>query len=554
MITRFLKATLALLVVGTVAVACVRIPSSGPVTAGDPTEIDDSSGVEFIAEPPATGATPEAIILGFLFAGVSPEDDYAVARQYLTSEAAASWNPDAQVLVRSGQPQVSLTSESTGEVAVTLSDRVTSRGLMNEVGDQTTILNFALERVEGEWRLSDIPDGVLVSSFHFERLYRAQSVQWYTPDGTFLVPDNRWFRISDAALRQQVVSALLDGPATWLESSVVSAAAPGATLQGPISDRPGGGISITLKVASPQSATWQELSRFALQVRESLQGTGVGEVEVRVAGGSARGLASEAPVTSNADSLSDPLMFADGVLRSAETEGEIVPDIGSQLADLDATAFTPVPGLQTPSSGAVQSGGTISWLADGEVTEITDNAATKPSVDRQGVVWWMDDGDSPGVHTWLGGVENTFSIELGGQRASAMQVSPDGTRIAISTRTDVSTTVHLFSVVRVAGEPTSVILGPTITPAAGTAIDLEWTSLSTMALLTVDAGVTQVSILGLEGSVTKLVSPADAITDIAPSGTTNGVVALTGTGSIYSMAPGSVVRFSAVSEAQFLVT
>lgn len=553
MITRIFKAAVGLLVVGAVAIACVRIPDSGPVTAGEPTEITDTTGVEFIAEPPAEGATPESIILGFLFAGVSPEDDYAVARQYLTSEAAASWNPDAQVLVRSGQPQVSLTSESSGEVAVTLSDRVTARGLMNEVGDQTTILNFSLEQVEGEWRLSDLPDGVLVSSFHFERLYRAQSVQWYTADGSFLVPDNRWFRISDASLRQQVVSALLDGPATWLESSVVSAAAPGASLQGPISDRPGGGISITLRVASPQSATWQELSRFALQVRESLQGTGVGEVEVRVAGGNARGLASEAPATTDVDSTREPMMFDDGVLRSAETEGEIVPEIGGQLADLDATAFTPVPGTGSLDEGAVQSGGTISWLEDGVATEIADNASTKPSVDRQGVVWWIDDGDSPGVHTWLNGVENTFSIDLGDQRASAMQVSPDGTRIAISTRTDVSTTVHLFSIVRVAGEPTSVVLGPTITPAAGTAIDLEWTSLSSMALLTIDADVTQVSILGLEGSVTRLVSPADPIVDITPSGTTNGVIALTGTGSIYSMAPGSVIRFSAVSEAEFLV-
>ncbi|MGO3226516.1 MAG: GerMN domain-containing protein [Agrococcus casei] len=551
---RTLSATLAVLAVIATAVGCVRIPDSGPVTAADPTEVVEAAGVEFIAEPPAEGASPEAIILGFLFAGVSPEDDYAVAREFMTPQAAAAWNPDAQVQVRSGQPQVSMTGESTGEVAVTLSSRVNSRGLMNEAVEQTSILNFSLEQVDGEWRLASLPDGVLVSSFHFERLYRAQPVQWFTLDGGYMVPDNRWFRISDASLDEQVIEALLAGPATWLESSVVSAAAPGATLQGSVSDRPGGGLSMTLDVASPQSATWQELSRFALQVKNSLIGTGVGAVEVRVAGGTAVGLSTEAEPVDESVLWHEPLMFADGVLRAAETDGEIVPDIGSQLDDLGATAFTPIPGAETVQAGAVQSGGEISWLSDGATTEITAKASTTPSVDRHGAVWWIDDGDSPGIHTWMDGVENTFLMDLEGQRASAMQVSPDGTRLAVATRTEGATTVHLFSVVRAAGEPTSVVLGPTITPTAGTALDLEWTSLSSMALLTTDAGVTQVSILGLDGSVTGLVSPADPIADIAASGTTNGVVALTGSGSIYSMSPGSVVRFAAVSEAEFLVS
>lgn len=554
MTRRTLRATLALLVIACTAVGCVRIPDSGPVTAADPAEVTDTSGVEFIAEPPSDGASPEAIILGFLFAGVSPEDDYEVARQYLTDSAAESWNPDAQVLVRSGQPQVAMTSDSTGEVAVTLQNRVTERGLMNDSVEQTSILSFELEQVEGQWRLSDVPNGVLLSSFHFERLYRAQAVQWFTPDGEYLVPDNRWFRTSGASVRDQAIAALLAGPATWLESSVVSAAAPGATLHGPISDRPGGGILLTLDVTSPQSATWQELSRFALQVQMSLQGTGVGGVEVRVAGGSAVGTSGDSVRPNEGDLWSDPLMLDDGELRIASTNGEVVPGMGATLQELDATGFTTVPGSDSSTTGAVQSGGTISWLEDGVVTEITKNAATVPSVDRHGVVWWMDDGANPGIHTWLNGEKNTFSIELDGQRASAMQISPDGTRIAVATRTELSTTVHLFSVVRAAGEPASVLLGPKVTPTAGTTLDLEWTSSSSFALLTVESSVTQVSILGLDGSVTRLVSPADPIADIAPNGTTNGITALTEAGTIYSMSPGSVVRFSQVSEAEFLVT
>ena len=51
------------------------------------------------APGPLAGATPEAIIEGFVRAGVDSIDNYAVARQYLSSSFAGRWNPGGKRLV-----------------------------------------------------------------------------------------------------------------------------------------------------------------------------------------------------------------------------------------------------------------------------------------------------------------------------------------------------------------------------------------------------------------------------------------------------------------------
>lgn len=532
---------------------CVRIPDSGPVMPADPSNTPDRSGVEFIAEPPSDDASPEAIILGFLFAGVSPDDDYGVAREFLTDAAANSWNPSAAVMVRSGQPQVSMTGEATSEVAVTLTSRVDARGVMHNEEASTTVLPFSLVQVDSQWRISQAPDGILVSSFHFERLFRSLAVQWYTTDGEQFVPDQRWFPNDPTQVTSRTVDALLGGPAAWLESSVVSAAAPGTVVVGGIADRPGGGVAITISSARPGAVTSQELSRFALQVQRSLSGTGTGVVEVRVAGADdVRGLSTDA-VSPATDTLwPRPLMFDGEELRVAESNGALITGMGERLSEIEATSYTLQPGSANPRMGAAHASGSVVWFDDGDMQEIADNVATDPSMDRFGSIWWADDGTDQRVTAWFEGLPQDFTLDITGERVSAVEVSPEGARLAVVTSAQGATVVRLFGIVRVAGAPAQLVAGPSIVPTGGRAVDVVWNSFESLALVTMEDGVSQVRTLGLDGTVNDLTAPPANVIDVAASTGGGAVLGLTESGQLYSMATGRIVPFTGVTDGRFL--
>ena len=53
----------------------------------------------FFPAAPREGAGPESVIEDFYRAGSGYEDDYAVARQYLTQASSVTWKPDQRALV-----------------------------------------------------------------------------------------------------------------------------------------------------------------------------------------------------------------------------------------------------------------------------------------------------------------------------------------------------------------------------------------------------------------------------------------------------------------------
>ena len=92
--------------------ACTSIPTTGPVLSA---EIDERlSTVDFDILPPgpSAGATPEEILTGFIAAGTAAQENYRVARSYLSEDAAEEWNPNASVVIRSGEPQVTTVSDT----------------------------------------------------------------------------------------------------------------------------------------------------------------------------------------------------------------------------------------------------------------------------------------------------------------------------------------------------------------------------------------------------------------------------------------------------------
>src|SRR5690625_2022795 len=80
--------------------ACSSLPTEGSFQPGLSTDSGSSEARwQFSPDGPAAGAEPAAIVLGFLDAGESPLDGWDVAREFLTSAAQATWDPNARITV-----------------------------------------------------------------------------------------------------------------------------------------------------------------------------------------------------------------------------------------------------------------------------------------------------------------------------------------------------------------------------------------------------------------------------------------------------------------------
>src|SRR5690625_846902 len=79
--------------------ACAQIPTSGSVHPGIDEVSVPRSGY-LLAAGPTPGANQIEIVQGFLRAlSAGPEDDFAVAREYLMEETRRTWAPADRVIV-----------------------------------------------------------------------------------------------------------------------------------------------------------------------------------------------------------------------------------------------------------------------------------------------------------------------------------------------------------------------------------------------------------------------------------------------------------------------
>ena len=93
------RALAALAALAALLAGCAGIPTGGPVgTVGIGT---DAGGGELVtlAEGPQPGDTPDRLLTGFLIAQRAPQQNYSVAREFLTSDFRATWSPTARVLI-----------------------------------------------------------------------------------------------------------------------------------------------------------------------------------------------------------------------------------------------------------------------------------------------------------------------------------------------------------------------------------------------------------------------------------------------------------------------
>ena len=225
-----MRALVALVLVAALS-GCATLPVSGPVRIGpDLAQPSDDNSFYYSPSSPVDGATATEILSGFLSAGTAPQNDYAIAREFLAESIRATWNPNQELLIQRATPRITVTDNGTAFVEIDVAARIDADGRYETLpAGSTRVLEYAFTEEAGQVRLSSAPDVTMVIRPVFDVVFKSYSIYFLDKSKKTLVPELRWFP-SNPATGTKLVNALLAGPSSWLADTVVSAIPSGTVL------------------------------------------------------------------------------------------------------------------------------------------------------------------------------------------------------------------------------------------------------------------------------------------------------------------------------------
>lgn len=516
---------------------CASIPTSGPVQQGDLAVPTDSTGdIDILVEGPVDGATQQQILEGFLEAALSPGNNYQVAREFLTSDFADEWDADAVATIDVlADRETETIDETMMRVEATPAASLSSSGQYEEPDASTPIpLDYRFAQVEGEWRISNAPTGILIDEVGFAQVFRKYTLYFFDPTYRYLVPDVRWYAGRESA-QTSIVQAILAGSAEWLAPGVISAIPEGAELDPAAVTVAGGVASVSLAGAAFDNLP--TVQRMQAQLDASLIGVrNITSVELTL-----NGADPDAPPLSPAPSTNqrvDPrsVVFDGETFGYLATSGEGVepiPGISEQVAALAPTGASLGPDAE---SAAVVSADGVSVVRAGEEAQPPldprDGLVT-PAIDGHGVVWSVPSG-LPDQLVWFApdGTTEQVPVPWSGSSIAAIEVSRDSTRIA-ALLADGGRTHFVVASIERGDDGRPVGLGPValdLADVSGTPLDVAWLDSRTVASLTaMPDGTTRIVTQELGGFASQRDGPAGGV---AIDGGNDDLRALTSNGAL----------------------
>ncbi|MGH3690820.1 MAG: LpqB family beta-propeller domain-containing protein, partial [Microbacterium sp.] len=501
-----------------------------------------------VASGPITGAGPEEIVEGFLEAGITTTDNWDTARDFLAPSLQRSWTPSAGVSIDTGTdtrtvvssvPDDEAENADTAEVQVAL-DLVAS---VDESGGYSEALGssnvaFTLQRMEnGEWRITQAPDGVVIDETRFTKVFEGYPLQYFDLGWSRLVPDMRWFprRQSPATT---VTRALIGGaPSEWLDPAVQNAfpadvqlAQDAVPIVGQVAD-----VALTRPAAGLDAAT---LARMRTQLQATLRAAGVAVTEVRFTVDGRNLEAGVADVVEPTATIGT-LVLQDGAF------GRIVGDEISPIAGISSeiTAITqPIVSIDVAADDARAAtklgDGHVYLIGDGSLDELDARPGlVKPSLDPYGYTWSVPAG-APTALQASGSDAAAHQVAKAWPSASAishLRVSADGARVAAVVTVGKQMWVVVAGVVRdSAGIPIELGEVKQLTQLAEPATGLVWVGADRLGVLTDPNSPTLLTqMVGGPGSMEA--APGSA-TSVAGARTAAGVRILDANGQLFAHA------------------
>ncbi|WDF32424.1 LpqB family beta-propeller domain-containing protein [Arthrobacter agilis] len=494
------RAVLALLLAFVLlATGCAAIPTSGPVgviSAAD----GDAEAVEPVFDPqgPAPGASPERILLDFITAGTGAGEGYSVARQFLTTSLQDTWQPEERIVLFRSDPRVEKReAEGVYQIQLETTGTIDARGVRsNTTVPSTETLGVRMVQVDGEWRIDEIPDGIMIAQSSARDLLISHSLYFYSSNYRYWVPDARWF-VRRTGVTARIVAAMLGGPVTYLQGSVTSAFPEGVKLARDSVPITSGKASVDLTAEVLDNATDLALQQMNQQLSANL--VGLNDVtSVEMTSGQPIQLGDTAP------DLVVPELTPD-------VGGEQVAISGNQLVRVRNGSVIEIEGLPSVSSfdprepATSVSGSAYSFLDEdrtklfvtapgSEVREIADGESlTQPSFDPDNWVWTSRrvDGTTEVLAIPPGGSEDNAVVLaagwLGDRRVKDLRVSRDGSRALIVTDRGETGELLLTGITRSAQGAPQTLTTPLSLPVAVAVDTAKWAGQSTIVASPVSA-------------------------------------------------------------------
>jgi hypothetical protein len=519
--------SLALLVLS----GCATIPAAGPVLVGGPITVESRTEIEYLPAGPAEGATQREILDGFIAAGAAPQNNFRIARSFLTDSAALTWNPARETIVRGIYASVKVSAATELTYFTSIVSRVDENGVFSTSSrPESSDWQFGFTRTGGEWRLSVVPDLTVVSESTFESTYDEYIAYFYNRDRTAFVPDVRVFaRQGDPVT--SVARAVIAGPSQFLPNASTAFPAGSELTTAPVDMEEG---NATVDV----SDTVVEASIRDQQDMLAQLGASLGQLpDVTTTTMSVNRVSLTIPVAPAIDPnprVDDrPLiLFEDSFGYSTDGEIDSIPSSEARIVNLTPTSISYD---ASTNAAAVGTRSGVFLLTDRTVRVSDQASLVDPQIDGSRSVWWVDPTSPRQVSVSIGA--ETIVVDGPWPRSAqivGLEVSREDARVAIGINDRGRGYVLVGSIsVDESGRPTGVSGFRRLTIAAESIIDLAWADSTHVAVLGSRNGVIHAE-LGTVGGSSRLLGQPQNPTRISGGNTgIAGLVVIAGNGQLW---------------------
>lgn len=428
-----------------VPAGCVGMPASGPVVeARATTDEADDTGLYYDPPPPREGASATDIVRGFLDAMTATPIQQKAARQFIATDAQASWNPGLETITYPG----TLTPRGESRVSVTLAgaDHLDARGAwQGALPEEQQNLSFSMRRDDdGEWRIAEPPNALIVPESWFEQHFRQVSLYFFDPTSSVLVPEPV-FVPNGEPLASTLVSGLLRGPGPGL-SGVSQSLLPGGPLELSVPPVSSDGVASIKLTADAGQPTPQDIGPMLAQLAWTLRQEPsiaafqltIGDQEIQLPGG-----VTEFSVDQGAQY--DPTGFRSSQLFYGLRDGVLVSGSADALEPVDGPLGRKIynarsigVNLDATTVGAITGNGTSVLVApvrgpEDQVTEIASGAQNllEPAWDLHDRMWLVDRTRSGARVSYVdnGRLHAIDVPRVSGRDVKRFLVSRDGSRL-----------------------------------------------------------------------------------------------------------------------------
>lgn len=482
-------ATAAALIAALTVAGCVALPSAGPVQSLPVTQGPNAQAqpyVQIVSGPPRPGWGPQAIVQGFLTASASFGDNEQVALQYLTQQGRKEWNPSWSAVVykegptvsapsyppqpkptaakpatpsptasatatakgatakgKAAKPPQTATVTITGKVQASLDGEGSYAVPARASGEPPPQPSFQLVKVAGQWRINVAPNEFLLTAGSFQNDYELRNLYFFDLQTRFLVPDPVYvpMQATPADLMGGLVTDLIKQPEDWLAAGTKTAFPAGTKAIGTVSlNGPTAVVNLGGALAGASRSVKDQVSS---QLFWTLSGAGQGgqavqSVEVLINGkpytpswnqnSPVQAKSKYNPATGASASNTFYYLGTGGVVFSqAGAQGTPVPGprIGTKFDQIAASPDGKFLAAVTATGGDLYTG-----LFGGPLTKRAGSGYTSVSWDPSDNLWAAANGQ---VVVLPSGTSRLLTVD-GVANVTALQVAPDGVRVAMITR------------------------------------------------------------------------------------------------------------------------